>query len=122
VIALLHARDPEFLKAASSRGVFASISDSEVDDWHSAIDIVLRRFAEYSELKGAFGRWATIERAKGILMERHSAGEEQAFELLREHAREQNRKLGDIAAAVMDGHALLPKRVDWLVGKVRETA
>jgi ANTAR domain-containing protein len=86
------------------------------------IAIVLRRFGEYSQLEGAFGRRATIERAKGILMERHSVGEDEAFALLRDQAREVNRKLDDIAAAVVDGHALLPKRVDRLVGKVRETA
>ena len=66
VIALLHAPDPEFVDAASSRGIFAAISDRDVDDWQSAIDIVLRRFAEYHELEGAFGRRATIERARGI--------------------------------------------------------
>jgi AmiR/NasT family two-component response regulator len=45
-------------------------------------DIVLRRFAEYHDLQGAFGRRALTERAKGILMERHSISEENAFELL----------------------------------------
>lgn len=37
-----------------------------------SLDIVLRRFAEYHDLEGAFGRRAITERAKGILMERHS--------------------------------------------------
>ncbi|MEO8966847.1 MAG: hypothetical protein ABI355_04565, partial [Solirubrobacteraceae bacterium] len=45
VIALLHSPDPAFVKEASKRGVFAHISDDEVQDWQSAIDIVLRRFA-----------------------------------------------------------------------------
>jgi AmiR/NasT family two-component response regulator len=112
VIAVLHAPDPEFLDAASSRGIFAAISDREMDDWQSAIDIVLRRFAEYHELEGAFGRRATIERAKGILMERHSVDEQHAFELLREQARRAHRTLVDVAAAVVDGQALLPKRPD----------
>jgi AmiR/NasT family two-component response regulator len=43
-------------------------------------------------------------------MERHSIGEDQAFELLRDQARKGNRKLVDIAQAVVDGHALLPKQ------------
>ena len=71
VIVLLHARDPEFIEEASKRGVFAHINDADVDDWQSSIDIVLRRFAEYQDLQGAFGRRTMIERAKGILMERH---------------------------------------------------
>ena len=109
VIALLHGRDPEFVKEASKRGVFAHISHAEVDDWQSAIDIVLRRFAEYQDLEGAFGRRATIELAKGILMERHGIDDAHAFEVLREHSRVDNRKLIDLATAVVDGHRLLPR-------------
>ncbi len=109
VIALLHAPDPDFVKEASKRGVFAHINDADVEDWQSSIDIVLRRFAEYHDLQGAFGRRATIERAKGILMERHSINEDAAFEMLREQSRTANRKLIDLATAVVDGHRLLPR-------------
>ena len=112
VIVLLHAPDPEFVIEASKRGVFAHISDQEIDDvndWQSSIDIVLRRFAEYHALQGAFGRRALTERAKGILMERHSIDEDAAFEMLRERSRLDNRKLIDLAAAVVDGHRLLPR-------------
>jgi response regulator NasT len=111
VIALLHAPDPPFVKEASKRGVFAYITDSEADGegWQSSIDIVLRRFAEYHELEGAFGRRAITERAKGILMERHAVDDATAFEMLRDASREANRKLFDVAAAVVDGHRLLPK-------------
>ena len=109
VIVLLHLHDPAFLREASKRGVFAHISDDDVDDWQSSIDIVLRRFAEYHNLQGAFGRRALIERAKGILMERHSIDEDAAFAMLRDRARTDNRKLIDLAAAVVDGHRLLPK-------------
>jgi len=110
VIVLLHARDPEFIKEASKRGVFAHISDADVEDWQSAIDITLRRFAEYHDLEGAFGRRALTERAKGILMERHAVDEASAFEMLRERSRIDNRKLIDLATAVVDGHRLLPKQ------------
>jgi AmiR/NasT family two-component response regulator len=110
VIALLHAPDPAFVREASKRGVFAHISDADVEDWQSSIDIVLRRFTEYHDLRGAFGRRALIERAKGILMERHSIDENTAFEMLRAASRADNRKLIDLATAVVDGHRLLPKR------------
>jgi AmiR/NasT family two-component response regulator len=109
VIVLLHARDPDFVCEASKRGVFAQISDAEVEDWQCSIDIVLRRFAEYRDLEGAFGRRAVTERAKGILMERHAVDEATAFEMLRERSRIDNRSLVDLAAAVVDGHRLLPK-------------
>ena len=107
---LLHAPDPAFVKEAFKRGVFAHISDADVEDWQSSIDIVLRRFAEYHELEGAFGRRALTERAKGILMERHAIDEATAFDMLREHSRASNRKLIDLATAVVDGHRLLPKQ------------
>jgi AmiR/NasT family two-component response regulator len=110
VIALIHAPDPDFVKEASKRGAFAYITDADAKDWQSSIDIVLRRFSEYHDLEGAFGRRAVTERAKGILMERHSIDEPTAFELLREHARSTNRKLVDVASAVVDGHRLLPKQ------------
>jgi AmiR/NasT family two-component response regulator len=109
VIVLLHAPDPEFVKEASKRGVFAYITDADATEWQSSIDIVLRRFAEYHDLEGAFGRRAITERAKGILMERHSVDEHAAFGMLRAHARTTNRKLVDVASAVVDGHRLLPK-------------
>ena len=109
VILLLHSPDQAFVREASKRGVFAHISDDDVEDWQGAIDIVLRRFGEYHDLQGAFGRRATIERAKGILMERHSINEETAFEMLRDRSRVDNRKLIDLASAVVDGHRLLPK-------------
>jgi AmiR/NasT family two-component response regulator len=110
VIALIHAPDPDFVKEASKRGVFAYITDADAKDWQSSIDIVLRRFTEYHDLEGAFGPRAVTERAKGILMERHSVDEPAAFEMLREHSRSTNRKLVDVASAVVDGHRLLPKQ------------
>ena len=112
VIALIHGPDRDFVKQASKRGVFAYITDADAQDWQNSIDIVLRRFTEYHNLEGAFGRRAVTERAKGILMERHSIDEPAAFELLRERARSTNQKLVDVASAVVDSYGLLPKEPD----------
>ena len=114
VIVLIHVRDPAFVMEASKRGVFAHINDADVEDWQSSIDIVLRRFAEYQDLEGAFGRRAMTERAKGILMERHGVDDDAAFEMLREHSRTSNRKLLDVAEGVVDSHPLLPKQPETL--------
>ena len=108
VIALIASPDPEFVREASKRGVFGYITDRPGEDWQSAIDIGLRRFGEFRDLEGAFARRAVTECAKGILMERHSIDEATAFRLLRDHSRATNRKLVDVAAAVVDGHLLLP--------------
>ena len=83
VIVLIHAPDPDFVREASKRGVFAYITDGDADALQNNIDIVLRRFAEFHDLEGAFGRRATIERAKGILMELHSVDDTASFDMLR---------------------------------------
>jgi response regulator NasT len=49
-----------------------------------------------------------IERAKGILMERHQLDERDAFELLRQHARRNNQKIVEVSIAVIDGAVHLP--------------
>jgi response regulator NasT len=43
-------------------------------------------------------------------MERHAIDGDSAFELLRERSRIDNRRLIDLATAVVDGHRLLPKQ------------
>ena len=107
VIALLHANDPAYIHEAAKRGVFAYIIDGSPDELQSAIDITLQRFTEYQSLQGAFGRRATIEQAKGILMCRHSINAEAAFQLLRDHSQHNGRKLIDVAEAVVESHLLL---------------
>jgi response regulator NasT len=110
VIAVLSATDIAFTREAAKRGIFAYVVESEQGALESALEIVLLRFAEYHGLEGAFGRRALIERAKGILMERHSVDESTAFELLRGHARRNNQKIVDVSVGVISGHILLPPR------------
>jgi response regulator NasT len=111
VIAFLDVEDPEFVKNAAKRGIFAYVTAAEDPrEMESSIDIVLRRFAEYHDLEGAFARRAVTERAKGILMERHAIDEQEAFNMLRSHARRTNRKVVDVAESIVESHRLLPRR------------
>jgi AmiR/NasT family two-component response regulator len=111
VIAILHVQDRGFIMEAAKRGIFAYVVDGgDPEELQSSIDVVLRRFAEYHSLEGAFGRRAITERAKGILMERHGVDEEAAFDLLRDHARKTQAKLVDVAEAVVAGQPLLPAK------------
>jgi response regulator NasT len=107
VIAILESQDPEFVNEAAKRGIFAYVTDGDREELQSAVDIVLRRFAEYHRLEGALGRRALTERAKGILMERYAIDEQEAFELLRTHSRRTGRKLLDVAEAITTTHVLL---------------
>ena len=110
VIALLEADDPIWVNEAAKRGIFAYIVDGRAEEMQSAIDITLRRYAEYSNLEGAFARRAVIERAKGIMMSRQEIDEQRAFELMREQSQRSGRKLYDIAEAVVESHLLLVRR------------
>ncbi len=107
VIALLSAKDPEYVREAARRGVFAYIVDTTPEELQSAIDITLQRFAEYHSLQGAFGRRASIEQAKGILMSRHGIDADRAFEMMRDHSQHNGHKLVDVAEAIVDSHLLL---------------
>jgi AmiR/NasT family two-component response regulator len=117
VIALMEVPEPDFINRAAKRGIFAYVQPVTAETVQGALEVALRRHAEVERLsgevevlEGAIQRRAVIERAKGILMERHSMGDREAFELLRSHARANNRKLVDVAAAVADGHLLLPRQ------------
>jgi response regulator NasT len=119
VIALLSAKDPNYIREAAKRGVFAYIIDADAEELQSAIEITLQRFAEYHNLQGAFGRRAVIEQAKGILMARHAIDQEKAFEMLRSHSQRNGRKLIDVADAVVESHLLLlPQVPPTAVGEV----
>lgn len=100
VIADLETDDDTFIDQAASRGIFAYVKHGEGPEMGHAIDIVLNRYAEFSRLHGALRTGATIEQAKGILMERHGITADQAFGELRTRARNTNQTVFDVAEAV----------------------
>lgn len=55
------------------------------------------------QLQRALDSRVLIEQAKGVLVERHGMPPRAAFELLRRHARNNNRKLRDVCRDLMDG-------------------
>lgn len=109
VIAVLEAEDPSYVSQAAQRGVFAYVvmEDEQSAEIQGALDITLRRFAEFQNLQGAFGRRAIIEQAKGILMERHGIDAGAAFALLKSHSQQSGQKLSDVAQAITQTHLLL---------------
>ena len=107
VIALLPTQDAAYVHEAAKRGVFASVFHEDPDELRTAIEIALYRFNDYRQLQEAFGRRATIEQAKGILMSRDSLSAEQAFARLRDHSGRTGKKLVDVAAAVTESHGVL---------------
>ena len=50
MIAILETKDREFVNEAAKRGIFAYVTDGDPQELHGAVDIVLRRFAEFHRL------------------------------------------------------------------------
>jgi response regulator NasT len=115
VLAKTTVEDVDIVTSAAERGISAWIETLTPERVQAAIEIAVRRYRERARLESkveqletALERRAVIERAKGILMERRGIDERAAFELLRDHARSNSRRVVDMAAAVGEGQALLP--------------
>lgn len=109
VVVLLEEPDPAAVSAACKHGVSGFITRRDPHAWQATLEVALSRFKAHSSLRDAFDRRIVIERATGILMERHGVDNDSAFAMLRDHSRRNNRKLFDLAAAIVDGHCLLPR-------------
>ena len=117
VIAHLGDNDVDFIARAAEHGIAAYVESTSPESLQVAIEFALRRYRDetalnqkVSQLETALERRALIERGKGVLMERHGIGEREAFEMLRVQARATNRRVLDVAAAVLEGQPLLPPR------------
>jgi GAF domain-containing protein len=62
-----------------------------------------RSFLLTEQLQRALDSRVLVEQAKGVLAERHRASMDEAFDALRRRARNGNRKLADVAQAVVSG-------------------
>ena len=111
--------DGDFLARAAARGIDGFARSEDPHEVQTAIELALRRHRQeaqlteqVTQLETALERRSMIERAKGILMERHMIDDRAAFSMLRDHSRNGGRKVVDVAAAVVEGHPLLPRRRD----------
>jgi AmiR/NasT family two-component response regulator len=113
VLAALEVEDAEFVARAAARGIFAYARPATAEAVQAAIEVAVHRHAdvealsdEVDRLESALERRATIERAKGILMERHGIADHAAFEMLRKRARETNKRVIDLARQVIEVRGL----------------
>jgi AmiR/NasT family two-component response regulator len=117
VIAQVPDGDTSFVARAAERGISAWVESEQPNAVQAAIEVAMHRYREaralsekVEQLETALERRTIIERAKGILMERHSVDDRKAFELLRDHSRATSQRVVDVAQSVVGGHALLPRR------------
>lgn len=115
IIMLTAYADKETVRKAEAAGALGylvkPISENELPP---AINIALARFrevqdlrAEVMELHDALESRKLIERAKGILMQRLGLNEREAYERLRQRARDKRIKMRDIAQAIIEAEDLL---------------
>lgn len=107
--------DTEATGAAIDAGVSAYVVDGlSKQRIKPVIDLAIRRFQAFSRLqreldeaKSALAERATIDKAKAILMKRRGIGEPDAYALLRGQAMRTNRRIAEIAEAIVTSEALM---------------
>jgi AmiR/NasT family two-component response regulator len=84
------------------------------EDLSPAIEVAVRRFrqiqnqaSEINDLKETLETRKLIDRAKGILMDRHSLTEDEAFKRIHFQARNQNKKMREIAQSIITASELI---------------
>jgi response regulator NasT len=107
--------DRDRMHAALEAGVSAYVAAGLSADWVKAVlDVAVARFEvdqklrdELSETRIKLAERKVIERAKGLLMERHRCSEDDAYRKLRRLAMDKNLKLSDVAQRMLDVADLL---------------
>jgi response regulator NasT len=107
--------DEEAIAASVDAGVSAYVVDGmAAHRIRPLLDLAVRRFhafarleAELSEARGKLAERETIDRAKRILMDSRRLTEPQAYAELRKAAMDQNRRIAEIAEAVVTAQRLL---------------
>lgn len=107
--------DAEATMAAVDAGVSAYIVDGLAKARIKPIlDLAVRRFQAFSRLqdelaeaKSALADRAAIDKAKAILMKRRGIDEPAAYALLRGHAMSSNRRIAEVADAIITSDALM---------------
>ncbi len=101
--------EDELLEQAGEAGALAYLlKPFQINSLRSAIKVALKRFSqliqqhyEIDELKEALEARKIIERAKGHLMQKENLTEEAAFRKIHFTARNQNRKMKDVALEIL---------------------
>ncbi len=107
--------DTDMIKAAVEAGVGAYVVDGlKKERVKAVLDMAVSRFHAFNELrdeldraKQALNERKVIDRAKGILMKQRGLNEEAAYGLLRKAAMNENKRVVEIAQAVVTAADLL---------------
>lgn len=103
IVIYLDAPDPAFVERAIKLGAFACITQADPAEVETQVMLALHRHHEMAALQANCRRRVVIERAKGMLMERHGIGERLAFEHLRDDAHSRRAPVLSIALEMTNG-------------------
>ncbi len=115
VILLTAYSEPELVERATEAGVFAYlVKPVSEEDLLPIILLARARFEEFrllqqevADLREALEARKVIERAKGILMKRLGISEAEAFRRMQVQSQKENKKLVEIARAIVTAHGVL---------------
>lgn len=107
--------EQELVEQASETGALAYLMKPfRKEDLAPALEMAVRRYRqiqtqkkEIDDLKETLETRKLIERAKGILMDRHNMSEEEAFKRIHFQARNQNKKMREIAQSIITAADLI---------------
>lgn len=107
--------EQELVEQATDTGALAYLMKPfRKEDLAPALEMAVRRFRqiksqqrEIDDLKETLETRKIIERAKGILMDRHHMSEEEAFKRIHFQARNQNKKMREIAQSIITAADLI---------------
>jgi two-component system, response regulator / RNA-binding antiterminator len=115
IVMFVDQSDTDAMKAAVSAGVSAYVVDGlKASRVKPIMDVAVARFQEFENLrreldlaKTSLAERKLIDRAKGILMTAKGLNEEDAYNLLRSKAMNEQKKVAEIAQSVITASELL---------------
>lgn len=107
--------DEEAIAEAVDAGISAYVVDGlRKERIKPVLDLAVRRFQAFARLQGELAEARSkladresIDKAKAILMKRRGLSEPDAYKMLRDHAMQSNRRIADVADAVITAEKVM---------------
>src|SRR5437588_11057813 len=120
VLLLTAYSEPELVHRATQAGVIGYlVKPFREAQLGPAIDVTLSRFREFRQMRTELGNVRdalearkVIERAKGLLMERHSLSESEAFRRIQKRSMDTRKSMQEVAEAILLANDLDAKSDD----------
>jgi response regulator NasT len=117
VVMFTESNDRQTMRAALQAGVAAYVvGEVPASRIRGLLDVAIERYAvdrarreELTEARARLAERQWVEKAKGLLMSLRNVSEDEAYRMLRDHAMKSQRRIGDVARAMVEA-------AGWLKG------